>query len=201
MFWLDSLVGNLSEFRRIACWSKESSLLNFFLEQSSLLNFFVVFAACENIAFCLCFGLIDSLGICRNFVRLSVPERRPRKRAKRKIGQSCVLPGGTKPAILAEEELYIYIYMYIESCAFLHQQWGSYLLIIVILSGMTLPRVVHRTNYFTSLIATTGTSFTSLFPRRALILRPWSQDGHLFNVADPTTPNLRKYTRWWLFRV
>ena len=136
------------------------SSVHFFLEQSSLLNFFLVFAACENIAFCLCFGLIhslgicqnfvglrvgaknpaywtffsnnpaywtfllfllrvkniafclcfgliDSLGICRNFVRLSVPERRPRKRAKRKIGQSCVLPGGTKPAILAEEELYI----------------------------------------------------------------------------------------------
>ena len=37
----------------------------------------LVFAACENVAFCLCVDLIDSLGICRNFVGISldcVPE-------------------------------------------------------------------------------------------------------------------------------
>ena len=158
----DSLLGLRVGAKNPAHWT-------FFLTNPTYWTFSFFLLCVKNVAFCLCFGLFDSLWICRNFVGLRVPERRARKRAKRKNGQSCVLPGGTKPAILAEEELYIYIYMYIESCAFLHQQWGSYLLIIVILSGMTLPRVVHRTNYFTSLIATTGTSFTSLFPRRALI--------------------------------
>ena len=38
------------------------------MRQSRLLNFFLVFAMRENVAFCLCFGLFDSLEICCNFV-------------------------------------------------------------------------------------------------------------------------------------
>ena len=59
-----------------------------------LTELFPMFAACEKIMFCLCVGLIDSLGICRTFLGLRVPERRPRKRATRNIRQSLVLPGG-----------------------------------------------------------------------------------------------------------
>ena len=181
MFWLDSLVGNLSEFCRIACWSEESSLLNFFLEQSSLLNFFVVFAACEKHCILLMFWLDWLVGNLSKFRQIECSRAAAAEKSKKKNWTELRSARRHKTSHFGRGGA---IYN-IESCAFLHQQWGSYLLIIVILSGMTLPRVVHRTNYFTSLIATTGTSFTSLFPRRALILRPWSQDGHLFYDPDP----------------
>ena len=42
------------------------------ITQSSLLIFLFVFAMSENAAFCLCVGVIDSLGICRNFVGISL---------------------------------------------------------------------------------------------------------------------------------
>ena len=149
MFWLDSLVGNLSEFRRIACWSKESSLLNFFLEQSSLLNFFVVFAACEKHCILLMFWLDWLVGNLSKFRQIECSRAAAAEKSKKKNWTELRSARRHKTSHFGRGGA---IYN-IESCAFLHQQWGSYLLALVILSGMTLPRVVHRTNYFTSLIA------------------------------------------------
>ena len=106
-FGLIHSLGICQNFVGLRVGAKNPAYWTFFSNNPAYWTFLLFLLRVKNIAFCLCFGLIDSLGICRNFVRLSVPERRPRKRAKRKIGQSCVLPGGTKPAILAEEELYI----------------------------------------------------------------------------------------------
>ena len=126
MFWLDSLVGNLSEFRRIACWSKESSLLNFFLEQSSLLNFFVVFAACEKHCILLMFWLDWLVGNLSKFRQIECSRAAAAEKSKKKNWTELRSARRHKTSHFGRGGA-IYIYMYIESCAFLSQQWCSYL--------------------------------------------------------------------------